>query len=66
MNHARLVAERARDKAVKDKRAVEKRIAHGVCPCCNKTLADLSNHMVTEHKDFRLPAGKRQKLIGAV
>lgn len=62
-HHARLVAERERDKAVKDKRKVERRIAHGVCPCCNKTFADLSQHMVTEHKDFRLPAGKQTKRI---
>lgn len=64
-NHARLVAERERDKAKKDKRTVEKRIAHGVCPCCNETFVDLSNHMVTQHKDFRLPEGNKPKLIGA-
>lgn len=66
-NHARIVAEKARDKAVRDKRKVERRIAHGVCPCCNKTFADVSQHMITEHKDFRLPGGKPQKQIaGAV
>lgn len=64
-NHSRLVAEKARDKAVRDKRAVEKRIAHGVCPCCNKTFADVSNHMITEHKDFRLPEGKERKRLTA-
>ncbi len=64
-NHARLVAERARDKAVHEKRKVERRIAHGVCPCCNKTFADIANHMVTEHKDFRLPQGKEQKRLTA-
>lgn len=63
--HARLVAERERDKAKKEKLAVERRIAHGICPCCNKTFADIANHMVTEHKDFRLPEGKRPKLISA-
>ncbi len=63
--HLKLVAERARDKAVKDKRKVERRVAHGVCPCCNKTFNDLSNHMVTEHKDFRLPAGKKPAQITA-
>jgi hypothetical protein len=65
--HGRLVAIRERDKAIKEKRRVERRIAHGVCPCCNKTFADLSNHMVTEHKEFRLPAGKQPKQItGAI
>lgn len=62
-NHARLVAEKGFAKAVRDKRKVERRIAHGVCPCCNKTFADVSNHMITEHKDFRLPAGKKQDQI---
>ncbi len=62
-NHAKLVAERARDAAIKEKRKVERRVAHGVCPCCNKTFADLSNHMVTEHKEFRLPVGKKPKEI---
>lgn len=62
-NHARLVAEKAAKKAIADKRKVERRIAHGVCPCCNKTFADISNHMLTEHKDFRLPAGKPTKQI---
>lgn len=63
--HLQLVAERARDKAIKEKRQVERRIAHGVCPCCNKTFADLSHHMITDHKDFRLPGGKAQKRLTA-
>jgi len=61
--HARLVAEKAARTAIAAKRKVERRIAHGVCPCCNKTFADISNHMLTEHKDFRLPAGKPTKQI---
>src|SRR5579872_7018035 len=64
-NHARLVAERERDRVVKDKRKVERRIAHGVCPCCNKSFTDVANHMLTEHKEFRLPAGRKQKLLTA-
>jgi hypothetical protein len=62
-NHARLVAEKKAKKAVADKRKLERRIAHGVCPCCNKTFADIANHMITEHKDYRLPAGKPTKQI---
>lgn len=58
-NHARLVAEKAAKKALADKRKVERRIAHGVCPCCSKAFADMAHHMLTEHKDFRLPAGKK-------
>jgi len=64
-NHARLVAEKAQKKAIRDKRKVELRIAHGVCPCCNQTFVDIANHMVTEHKDFRLPGGKEQKRLTA-
>lgn len=62
-NHARLVAEKEAKRLATAKRKVEQRIAHGVCPCCNKTFADVSNHMLTEHKDFRLPAGKPTKQI---
>ncbi len=61
--HARLVAEKAAKTATAAKRKVERRIAHGVCPCCNKTFADLSHHMIENHKDFRLPGGKAQKQI---
>jgi hypothetical protein len=64
-NHARIVAEKTRDKAVRDKRKVERRIAHGVCPCCNQTFADLTQHMITNHKDYRLPEGKRPAQIEA-
>ena len=64
-NHARLVAEKAAKKAIADKRKVERRVAHGVCPCCNKTFADIANHMITEHNDFRLPAGKKTEQISA-
>lgn len=29
----------------------EKRIAHGVCPCCNRTFQDLARHMETKHPE---------------
>lgn len=63
--HLRLVAESARNKAVKDKQKVERRIAHGVCPCCNTAFSDVAQHMLTEHKDFRLPAGRKPKIASA-
>lgn len=63
--HARLVAERERDKAIKEKRKVERRIAHGVCPCCNHAFTDIAQHMVTTHPEFRLPEGKKPKLLKA-
>lgn len=61
--HARLVAVKEREKAIRDKRKVERRVAHGVCPCCTKTFADVANHMVTEHPAYRLPEGKVAKQI---
>lgn len=33
----------------------KKRIANGVCPCCNRQFANLHRHMTTKHPDF---AGK--------
>lgn len=29
-----------------------KRIAHGVCPCCNRTFQDVARHMESQHPDF--------------
>lgn len=34
-------------------RKIEKRVAHGVCPCCNRTFQDLQNHMKTKHPEFK-------------
>ncbi len=31
----------------------EKRIANGVCPCCNRTFKDLAAHMQTKHPEFK-------------
>jgi hypothetical protein len=30
----------------------KKRIAHGVCPCCNRTFANLARHMGGQHPDY--------------
>ncbi len=30
----------------------KKRIANGVCPCCNRTFKDLAAHMTTKHPDY--------------
>lgn len=30
----------------------EKRIANGICPCCNRTFADLANHMKSKHPEL--------------
>jgi hypothetical protein len=31
---------------------VRKRVANGVCPCCNRSFADLAAHMATKHPDY--------------
>lgn len=30
----------------------KKRVANGVCPCCNRTFADLGRHMSGQHPDY--------------
>lgn len=30
---------------------IKKRIGRGVCPCCNRTFADLQRHMQTKHPE---------------
>lgn len=31
---------------------LRKRVSNGVCPCCNRTFADLGRHMAGQHPDF--------------
>ena len=31
---------------------LKKRVAAGVCPCCNRTFRDLADHMKTQHPDY--------------
>lgn len=40
-----------REKARKLKRVCE-RVAHGVCPCCNRTVSQLAAHMKSKHPDY--------------
>lgn len=32
---------------------IKNRVAAGVCPCCNRTFANLASHMKTKHKDYK-------------
>lgn len=34
---------------------VKKRVGNGVCPCCNRSFADLHRHMASKHPDFSEP-----------
>lgn len=31
---------------------IRKRVANGVCPCCNRTFANLARHMAGQHPGF--------------
>lgn len=31
---------------------LKKRVSNGVCPCCNRTFANLQRHMSTQHAGF--------------
>ena len=48
-----VAAQRARDKAERRITQLKKRSAAGVCPCCNRTFAQLAAHMETKHKEFQ-------------
>ncbi len=41
---------RAAQKGVTTK--IKKRVAAGVCPCCNRTFQDLARHMAGQHPEF--------------
>ena len=43
-------AQRRAQKAAATK--LRKRAAAGVCPCCNRTFANLQRHMSTKHPDY--------------
>lgn len=64
--HLRLVVEKERDSERRKRRKIEKRIAAGVCPCCNRTFDDLHRHMQTKHKDYALPPGKHKEIAGTI
>lgn len=65
--HEAEVLRRERDKAIKQKKQIERRIAGGVCPCCNRTFEDLARHMKSKHKEYGLPPGSNPKqLPGAI
>lgn len=38
------------------RKVVARRIGNGVCPCCNRTFAQLARHMAHKHPDFRTTA----------
>lgn len=45
-------AERQRAAARGQVTKIKRRIGRGVCPCCNRTFADLGRHMAGQHPEF--------------
>lgn len=46
-------AERRRHAATKGQLTkTKKRVAGGVCPCCNRSFVDLGRHMAGQHPDY--------------
>lgn len=41
-----------RDTVTKAHRKMRMRVMNGVCPCCNRSFANLREHMRTQHADF--------------
>lgn len=59
---AELRADRERDRANGYKgvmRKTQKRVANGVCPCCNRSFENLRRHMETKHPDYDPSASLR-------
>lgn len=51
--HEKVEKERRRLRAAKGQMTkLKKRIANGMCPCCNRTFRDLQRHMVSKHPDY--------------
>lgn len=45
-------AERQRAAAKGQVTKIKRRVANGVCPCCNRSFADLQRHMAGQHPGF--------------
>ena len=64
-------AERARRRAVSAETSrrvtkghltrIRKRVAHGVCPCCQRTVRQLARHMATKHPNYAQDATSRKE-----
>ena len=60
----RLESERRRSAAFKGQATkLRKRAKHGVCPCCNRSFANLARHMKTKHPDFEPEAPEGTNIV---
>lgn len=41
------------ERATKNLARLQKRVKHGVCPCCKRTVKQLAQHMATKHPEFK-------------
>lgn len=41
------------ERATKNLARIQKRVKHGVCPCCKRTVKQLTQHMATKHPEFK-------------
>lgn len=54
-------AERETERVRKEAARVARRVHNGVCPCCNRSFANVARHMKTKHPDVvPLPATKKR------
>lgn len=60
--HLAAVRLKALEAEKRERRKIERRVANGVCPCCNRTFEDLQRHMKTKHKDYALPSGPPKEI----
>lgn len=37
-------------------KTIHKRVGNGICPCCNRSFANLQRHMASKHADFKQEA----------
>jgi hypothetical protein len=52
--HTELTEQKHKLRAEKGaKTRLKNRVAHGVCPCCNRTFQNLLNHMQTQHPEYQ-------------
>jgi hypothetical protein len=56
--NAALTARQQLGKANKAKMRLQRRIKAGVCPCCQRTVRQLAQHMATKHPDYAAAAEK--------
>jgi hypothetical protein len=45
---------------------LKKRVAAGVCPCCNRTFSALADHMAKQHPEFRSDDAQHENIISLV